>query len=223
MSPNSLLVKGAINTSGAKPEVLKLQVSRHDPYQYDEDCAVFEILFKHGEELLLKIELVNLFDLCYLRDFVYSESRWDGKGLLMALSVAMRYTGFKEFLITGDYLFSQVNYLQDHSMAFKEIIFHEVTVKLKKAFLVKYIPNEILITHKYDDFSAGGEVSILDDGLNNGVELKYMCKSGICMKCRKKIISGACIEILPQADNGMIKEFHLLTCNSKALTSLIIG
>lgn len=223
MSPNSLLIKGAINTSGEKPEVLKIEVSRHDPYQYDKDCAVFEILFKHGEQLILKFELVNLFDLCYLRDLVYIEDKWDANGLLMALSVTLKYTGFKEFLITGDYLFPRVNYLQSHNMGFKEIVFQETTVKSEKAFLVKYVPDEMLIIHKDDGFSSGNEGSILDDALNKGIELKYMCRAGICMKCRKKIISGASIEISPQAENSMIKEMHLLTCNSKALTSLVIG
>ncbi|EBS1326650.1 hypothetical protein D6T51_21465 [Salmonella enterica subsp. enterica serovar Muenchen] len=223
MSLNSLLIKGAINTSGDKPEVLKMEVSRHDPYQYDKDCAVFEIQFKHGGQLLLKIELVNLFDLCYLRDLVYPEDRWDANGLLMALSVTLKYTGFKELLITGDYLFPRVKYLQSHNTDFKEIIFQETTDKSKKAFLVKYSPDEMLITHKHDGFPANNEGSILDDALNNGIELKYMCRAGICMKCRKKIISGASIEISPQTDNSMIKEIHLLTCNSKALTSLVIG
>ena len=223
MSLNSLLIKGAINTSGDKPEVLRLEVLRYDPYRYDQDCAVFEIHFKHCENILLKIELVNLFDLCYLRDLVYSEHIWDANGLLMALSVAFKYTGFKEFLVTGDYLFHRINDIQSHNIGFKEIIFYETYVKAERAIIVKYAPDEILINHKGDGFSVNDENSILDDALNNGVELKYMCRSGICMKCRKKIISGACIEISAHADTSMIKEMHLLTCNSKALTSLVIG
>ncbi|GKW40920.1 2Fe-2S iron-sulfur cluster-binding protein [Pectobacterium parvum] len=223
MSFNTLLIKGAINTSGDKPEVLKMEVSRYDPYQYDEDCAVFEIIFKHGELQLLKIELVNLFELCYLRDLIYLEDRWSEDGLLMALSVALKFTGFAEFLITGDYLFSKVNHLQVRNTRFKEIVFQETTVKSSKAYLVKYVPDEILITHNPDGFSPGNEGSILDNALSKGIELKYMCRAGICMKCRKRIMSGACVELSPQAENSMIKEMHLLTCNSQALTSLVIG
>lgn len=223
MSLNTLLIKGAINTSGDKPEVLKMEVSRHDPYQYDKECAVFEILFKHDEQLLLKLELVNLYALCYLRDLIYPEERWSEDGLLMALSVALRFTGFDEFLITGDYLFSKVNHLQARNAGFREIVFQETTVKSSRAYLVKYVPEEILITHKLDGFPAETKGSILDDALSNGIELKYMCRAGICMKCRKKIMSGACVELAPQAENSMIKEMHLLTCNSKALTSLVIG
>ena len=219
----TLLIKGAINTSGDKPEVLKMEVSRHDPYQYDKECAVFEILFKHDEQLLLKLELVNLYELCYLRDLIYPEERWSEDGLLMALSVALKFTGFDEFLITGDYLFSKVDHLQARNAGFREIVIQETTVKSARAYLVKYAPDEILITHKLDGFPAENEGSILDDALSNGIELKHMCRAGICMKCRKKIISGACIELAAQAENSMIKEMHLLTCNSKALTSLVIG
>lgn len=43
------------------------------------------------------------------------------------------------------------------------------------------------------------------------------------MKCRKKILSGACVELIPQDGNPMLKETHLLTCNTLALTSLEIG
>lgn len=223
MSLNTLLIKGAINTSGEKPEILQMEVFRHDPYHYDRDCAVFEIIFKYGEQWLMKIELVNLFKLCYLRDLIYQEDRWSEDGLLMVLSVALKFTGFEEFLITGDYLFSTVNRLQAHDSGFKEIVFQEMTVKSSKAYLVKYVPDEILITHKLDGFSPGNEGSILDEALSKGIELKYMCRAGICMKCKKKIMSGACIELSPQAGNSMVKEMHLLTCNSQALTSLVIG
>lgn len=223
MSFNSLLIKGAVNTSGEQPEVLKMEVSRHEPSQDDKGHVVCEIVFNHADQQLLKIGLMNLSGIYYLQELSYREERWSEAGVLMALSVAFKLTGYGEFIIAANELVSKAEHLQASNTGFRELIFQEVTINSVRVFRIKHVPEEILITHNVDGFSPQREGSLLDAALDQGVELKYMCRSGICMKCRKKIISGACIEMLPQAESSMIKQMHLLTCNSQALTSLVIG
>lgn len=223
MSFNSLLIKGAVNTSGEKPEVLKMEVSHHDISQDGRGHVVCEIIFNHADQQLLKIGLINLSGVYYLQELSYQEERWSEAGVLMALSVALKLTGYSEFIITGDEVVTKADHLQASNTGFRELIFQETIVNSVRAYRIKHVPEEILITHNFDGFSPQSDGSLLDAALGQGVELKYMCRAGICMKCRKKIISGACIEIYPQAESSMIKEMHLLTCNSQALTSLVIG
>lgn len=223
MSIETLLFKGAINTSCEKPEVFSIKLSRHDPYGYNPECSIFNLIFSRDETHLMTLEFVNLHDLCYLRDIIYSAHQWCTNGVLMAISIAMKFSGFHEIKIIGSYLFGRISELKKNNNIFKEVIIVESSFKGGFCYLIKYIPSEITIVHKKEVFSLDGGNSLLDSALACGIELKHMCRAGICMKCRKKIVSGACVELIPQDGNPMLKETHLLTCNTLALTSLEIG
>jgi ferredoxin len=88
---------------------------------------------------------------------------------------------------------------------------------------ITYSEQDIVISHGSNTFSSLSGKSVLDSALENDIELKYMCKSGICLKCRKKIISGACMELCEIEEGIMIRPEFLLTCNYKSITSLVIG
>jgi len=223
MSLNTLLIKGAINTSGEKPEVLKMEVLRQNLHQHDKDSSAFEIIFKAGDSQLLKMIFTELFGLNYLEDVICLQDGWSNDGILMAISVSLGFAKISELYVKNESVSSKVKFLFSCNEAFKEISLHEALLESGKVNLIKYTPAEILVVHESRGFSARNEGSLLDSALDQGVDLKYMCKAGICMKCRKKILSGASKEISPQAESSMVKDFHLLTCNSHALTSLVIG
>ncbi|WP_162473706.1 2Fe-2S iron-sulfur cluster-binding protein [Serratia microhaemolytica] len=224
MSNKTLLIKGAIRHDDDSSEVQRLRVSRYDPYGYNNESSVFEIHFyDDGNNKILSLEFVNLYDACYLRDVVYLGDEWSVDGLLMAISVSFHLTRFKRFIIVGSYLFETITRIFSNNYIFREITLMESEHNGSKAYHINYSFSEIMVIHHDDAFAITPDETILDCALENNVELKHMCKAGICMKCRKKIRSGACMTTSSQEENSMVKVQHILTCNYKALTSLIIG
>lgn len=224
MSNKTLRIKGAIRHNDNGSEVLRLLVSRHDPYGYNDECSIFEINFCDDEyNEILSLEFVNLYETCYLRDIIYSGEKWSVNGFLMAISVSFHLTGFSRFIVVGSYLFETITRAFSNNENYRELTLVESEHNSSKSYDINYSFSEIMVKHHEDIFSVTHDEPILDCALKNDVELKHMCKAGICMKCRKKIWSGACMTTSSQEENKMVTVQHVLTCNYKALTSLVIG
>ncbi|OVZ84558.1 2Fe-2S iron-sulfur cluster-binding protein [Yersinia intermedia] len=220
----NLLVKGAIHHHNSNPVVSKLNVSRFDPYGYNKECSVYEVRFNDEERnTSLLLEFVNLYDTCYMRDAIYSGDHWNADGLLMSISISFYMTSYEKYIIVGSYLFESISNTFKYNSNYPELTLVESEYKGGKAFYIYYSPEKIRVSHRDDIFSVSTDNTILDSAIENDIELKHMCKVGICMKCRKKILSGACMAAYSSDESNMVKVQHVLTCNYKALTSLVIG
>ncbi len=64
------------------------------------------------------------------------------------------------------------------------------------------------------DLAAVGE-NILDAGMENGMELPYSCKAGVCSTCKAKVISGEVdMDITHGLEPEEIAEGFILTCQA---------
>ncbi|KXJ02374.1 hypothetical protein AN414_02785 [Serratia marcescens] len=187
MSNRTLLIKGAIRHDDDVAEVLTLKVSRYDPYGYSEECSIFEVNFQDDKGTkTLSLEFVNLYETCYLRDINYIEKEWSDNGLLMAISVSFHLTKFERFIIIGNYLFETITRIFSKNSIYPEIVLKESEYNKNSSYYINYLPRDIIVKHNDDVFGIIPEDTILDSALENNIELKHMCKAGICMKCRKK-------------------------------------
>ncbi|MBP2858793.1 (2Fe-2S)-binding protein [Dickeya oryzae] len=223
MNPGVLSIKGVIKLSGGHPEVIKISVRADTLHEYDDECSGFNVVFDGGENNFLKLVLKNLEGESYLEDVLYPEELWCESGLLMALSVVFYVTGLTKIKVVEREIFALIGKLEKSNRTFPEINISELENKSNKVYEISYSYEEIVVSHNTDVFSLSVEQSILDAALSRNIELKHMCRSGICMKCRKKVLSGACMTLSQQEEQDMLKVQHLLTCNYKAITSLIIG
>ena len=65
--------------------------------------------------------------------------------------------------------------------------------------------------------------SILDAALEQGADLPYACKGGVCTTCRAKLLEG---EVTMDANYGLdeteIKNRYILTCQSHPATAKVV-
>jgi ring-1,2-phenylacetyl-CoA epoxidase subunit PaaE len=64
-----------------------------------------------------------------------------------------------------------------------------------------------------------GKQSILEAGLESGVELPYSCKSGVCSTCRAKLIAGEVdMDVNFALEDYEVARGFVLTCQSHPVT-----
>jgi len=102
----------------------------------------------------------------------------------------------------------------DPSSKGKEILVEEGSVsKLTREV-------EVILEGKSRIFEVSPEKTILDAGLDNGVEMPYSCQSGLCTACRGKLING---QVKMNEDAGLseneIAEGYILCCSSRPISS----
>lgn len=72
------------------------------------------------------------------------------------------------------------------------------------------------------DLSADGE-NILDAGLDNGVDLPFSCKGGVCATCKAKLVEGEVDMDRNQAlQADEIENGYILTCQSHPISKRVI-
>ena len=75
----------------------------------------------------------------------------------------------------------------------------------------------------FDFDLAKGGVSILDGALNQGADLPYACKGGVCSTCRARLVSG---EVAMDSNYALepdeIARGFILTCQSHPVTDTIL-
>ncbi|MEN8927683.1 MAG: 2Fe-2S iron-sulfur cluster-binding protein [Flavobacteriales bacterium] len=77
-----------------------------------------------------------------------------------------------------------------------------------------------------DDFEYTYNMSksdnILDEGINQGLDLPYSCKGGVCCTCRAKVLEGtAKMKINYALTEGEVEDGYILTCQAIPTSSSI--
>ncbi|MAZ02880.1 MAG: phenylacetic acid degradation protein [Sneathiella sp.] len=81
----------------------------------------------------------------------------------------------------------------------------------------------ILGGRKTDIEVAEDGVSILDRALQEGLDLPYACKGGVCSTCRAKVLQGKVeMDINYALEDDEVAEGYVLTCQSHPLTDDVI-
>jgi ring-1,2-phenylacetyl-CoA epoxidase subunit PaaE len=66
-------------------------------------------------------------------------------------------------------------------------------------------------------------ISILDAALQQGADLPYACKGGMCCTCKARLIEGqVAMNVHWGLEEAEIKQGFILTCQSHPLTQKII-
>ncbi|MCL4170624.1 UNVERIFIED_CONTAM: hypothetical protein GTU68_004502 [Idotea baltica] len=78
---------------------------------------------------------------------------------------------------------------------------------------------QIVITIDDDDFEYTYHVnkaeSILEEGIDQGLDLPYSCKGGVCCTCRAKIMEGSAkMKINYALTDQEVADGYVLTCQS---------
>ncbi|MDO9553321.1 ferredoxin--NADP reductase [Rhodonellum sp.] len=108
----------------------------------------------------------------------------------------------------------------------KESFFIEPASKTKENLIVEGSVSkltrevEVILEGKSRIFEVSPEKTILDAGLDVGVDMPYSCQSGLCTACRGKLITG---QVKMNEDAGLseneIAEGYILCCSSKPISS----
>jgi ring-1,2-phenylacetyl-CoA epoxidase subunit PaaE len=86
--------------------------------------------------------------------------------------------------------------------------------------------SKITITIDDDDFEylykIEGSDSILDEGIEQGLDLPYSCKGGVCCTCRAKVIEGtAKMKINYALTEQEVEDGYVLTCQTIPTSSVL--
>lgn len=72
------------------------------------------------------------------------------------------------------------------------------------------------------DLATVGE-SILDAGINNGMELPYSCKAGVCSTCKCKLLKGEVdMDILHGLEPHEVEAGYILSCQAHPISDQIV-
>lgn len=70
--------------------------------------------------------------------------------------------------------------------------------------------------------TADGE-NILDAGLNQGLDLPFSCKGGVCSTCKAKLVEGEVdMDITHGLEPGEIEEGFILTCQAHPISARVV-
>ncbi|MEE4145332.1 MAG: 1,2-phenylacetyl-CoA epoxidase subunit PaaE [Halieaceae bacterium] len=72
------------------------------------------------------------------------------------------------------------------------------------------------------ELSADGE-NVLDAGLNQGLDLPYSCKGGVCSTCKAKLLEGRVdMDITHGLEPGEIEQGFILTCQAHPISDKVV-
>ena len=72
------------------------------------------------------------------------------------------------------------------------------------------------------EVTADGE-NILDAGINQGMDLPYSCKGGVCSTCKAKLIEGEVdMDITHGLEDGEIEQGFILTCQAHPISDKVV-
>ena len=78
---------------------------------------------------------------------------------------------------------------------------------------------KLIVDGNVVEFSARRDESILDAGLNRGIDLRHSCKSGVCDTCRAKLLEGQVeMDVQYALTDDEIERGFILTCQSHPVT-----
>lgn len=156
---------------------------------------------------------------------------------LAELSPILNYSFFDEIFICGPetMIFSIKEYLEQTGVDKKKIHYELFTTPgQKRAAPTKHFvsgePGETKskIVVKLDgrtfDFDLGyNDVGILDGALQQGADLPYACKGGVCCTCKARLIEGEVkMDVHWGLEDEEIEQGYILTCQSHPTTDKVV-
>ena len=155
---------------------------------------------------------------------------------LTALGKLLPYQNFHEVYLCGpeELIFTASDHLQKHGVAKTNIHFElfttpgqkKITLKSKEAIISSGPASNITI--KLDgrsfDFDLGFDsISILDAALQQGADLPYACKGGVCATCRAKLLKGEVdMDVNYALEQEEIEQGFILTCQSHPRSNEVV-
>lgn len=154
---------------------------------------------------------------------------------LSALATLIPFNRVDEFFICGpeDMIFTLKEALAEHGVEVEKIHFELFTTPTKKnTAILDSVPEETAdgaaLTVKIDGLAYElslpyNEKSILDAGLDEGIDLPYACKGGVCCSCRAKLLEGEVeMEVNYGLEDEEILDGYILTCQSHPRTPVVV-
>ncbi len=151
------------------------------------------------------------------------------------LSKLIPYAAINEVFICGpeEMIFTAKDFFEKQGMDKKNIHFELFVAATPKKKIVKSaeaIDNtpKSNITVKLDgrsfDFKLGFESdSILDAALQQGADLPFACKGGVCCTCKAKIIEGeVSMDVNYALEAEEVAQGYILTCQAHPLTERVV-
>lgn len=120
-------------------------------------------------------------------------------------------------------IFDVKDYLVEQNVDESKIKFELFTTSgsdaQEEVTIVDFNEAEVTITIDDDDFEytydMGKAESVLDEGIDQGLDLPYSCKGGVCCTCRAKIIEGtAKMKINYALTDQEVEDGYVLTCQT---------
>lgn len=159
-------------------------------------------------------------------------------GKLTELEKLIDYRRFDECFICGpeEMIFAVKQYLEDRSIDKKKIHFELFTTPgVRKQPVVNSPESEANsgsksnVTVKLDgrsfDFpiSFASNETILDAALQQGADLPYACKGGVCCTCKAKLLEGeVTMDVHWGLEEEEIEQGYILTCQSHPKTERVV-
>lgn len=196
------------------------------------------IIFKEEIEAL-KNKFVGRLQLIHIlsrekTDAPISSGRIDAEKL-QQLSKLINWKNCNEFFICGpeEMILTAKDFLEKQSIDKKQIHFELFTTsaKTKNKTFVPQVKSEAKskITIKSDGRTFDVEIgfnedkTILDAALQNGADLPFACKGGVCCTCKAKLIEGqVSMDVNWGLEHEEIEQGFILTCQSHPLTDKVL-
>jgi ring-1,2-phenylacetyl-CoA epoxidase subunit PaaE len=158
------------------------------------------------------------------------------KEKLTALSKLVNYTTVDEFFLCGpeEMIFTVKDFLEEKGIDKKKIHFELFTTpgqsqksKIKSQKSESTGPKS-KITIKLDGRSIDFDLAfnsdcILDAALQEGADLPYACKGGVCCTCKAKLLEGEVqMDVHWGLEHEEIEQGYILTCQSHPITEKVV-
>jgi ring-1,2-phenylacetyl-CoA epoxidase subunit PaaE len=156
---------------------------------------------------------------------------------LNELDHLLDYSSFDDFFICGPeiMIFCVKDFLSAKGFDQKKIHFELFTTPGQTNIAAKKTESAITtgpktnIVIKLDgrsfefDVSLNSDVSILDAALNQGADLPFACKGGVCCTCKARLLEGKVeMDVHWGLEEEEIEQGYILTCQSHPLSEKVI-
>ena len=156
---------------------------------------------------------------------------------LVELSKLINYSSIDETFICGpeEMIFSVKEFLEQKGIDKKKIHFELFTTPGQKKTEVRSPKSETNsgpksnITVKLDgrsfafDLSLTSNTSILDAALQQGADLPFACKGGVCCTCKARLLEGeVSMDVHWGLEDEEVEQGYILTCQSHPKTEKIV-
>lgn len=153
------------------------------------------------------------------------------------LSKLVDYSRMNEIFICGpeEMIFGVKNYLETKGIDKKKIHFELFTTPGQKQSVVRSREPGVdtgpksKITVKLDgrsfdfDLSFNSDTTILDAALNQGADLPFACKGGVCCTCKAKLLEGeVAMDVHWGLEDEEVEQGYILTCQSHPKTERVV-